>query len=203
MSTGGMKGAPRQRRERGLILVASLLLLLVVTILAVSMFRSFGIEEKIAGNIRDKERALNAAEAAQQYAEWWLSEGNSNQIVTCAGLLNANAGEGQVCTNTLNSIALGGNVANVPWTFKGAPVGVQYIPIDPMTGAAMVISQNGALGTYYSAPIFYISYLGLNPAGTSAMFQIDAVGYGGSANSIAVVESIYQVTSGVQNLGGL
>ena len=40
-------------RQGGLVLVSSLLLLLVVTILAVAIFRSFGIEEKIAGNQRE------------------------------------------------------------------------------------------------------------------------------------------------------
>ena len=35
--------------QRGVVLVSSLLLLLVVTIMALSMFRSFGIQEKVAG----------------------------------------------------------------------------------------------------------------------------------------------------------
>ena len=37
------------------------------------MFRSFGMQEKIAGNMREKQRALQAAVSAEQYAEWWLS----------------------------------------------------------------------------------------------------------------------------------
>jgi type IV pilus assembly protein PilX len=61
--------------ERGMVLISSLLLLLVVTILAVAIFRNYGMEEKIAGNTREKQRALHAAESAQQYAEWWLSSG--------------------------------------------------------------------------------------------------------------------------------
>ena len=59
--------------QRGLALVTALLLLIVVTIMALSMFRSFGIQERIAGNTRDKQRAINAAESAQQYAEYWLT----------------------------------------------------------------------------------------------------------------------------------
>ena len=59
--------------QRGVVLVSSLLLLIVVTIIALSMFRSFGIQEKIAGNVREKQRALQAAESAQVYAEVWLT----------------------------------------------------------------------------------------------------------------------------------
>jgi len=43
-------------RERGVALVSSLLLLLIITIIALSMFRSFGSQEKIAGNLREKDR---------------------------------------------------------------------------------------------------------------------------------------------------
>jgi len=189
--------------QRGLVLVTSLLLLLVVTILAISMFRSFGIDERIAGNIRDKQRALHAAESAQQYAEWWLSQGNNNNQVACSTLLNADLGQGQVCTNTLNSLAASGNVIDVPlpWSVNGKTVGVQYTPIDPTTGNAIVVGGTGA-NNYASAPVFYISYLGLTAAGTTSMFQVDAVGYGGSSSSVAIVESTYQITSGVKDLGG-
>ena len=197
-----MKGAA-PRGERGLVLVSSLLLLLVVTILAVSMFRSFGIEEKIAGNVRDKQRALHAAESAQQYAEWWLSAGNNNIQVACSQLLNADQGQGQVCTNSLNSLAASGNIVDVPlpWSINGGPVGVQYTPVDPMTGNPIIVGGTGA-NNYSQAPVFYISYLGLTGAGTTSMFQIDAVGYGGSSKSVAIVESTYQISTAVKDLGG-
>ncbi|MGH8262561.1 MAG: pilus assembly PilX family protein, partial [Steroidobacteraceae bacterium] len=88
--------------RRGFVMVSSLLLLLVVTIIAVSMFRSFGIQEKIAGNMREKHRALHAAESAQQYAEWWLTSGdNINLTFNCNALQNANLNQGQVCLNAL------------------------------------------------------------------------------------------------------
>ena len=63
--------------QRGVVLVSSLLLLLVVTIMALSMFRSFGIQEKVAGNMREKQRALQAAESAQEFAEQWLIANSS------------------------------------------------------------------------------------------------------------------------------
>ena len=76
-----MSGQPMSARanQRGLVLVSSLLLLLVVTILALAMFRSMGLAEKISGNVREKQRAVHAAMVAEQYAEWWLTtNGNSS-----------------------------------------------------------------------------------------------------------------------------
>src|SRR5271163_127073 len=88
----------------GMVLVSSLLLLIVVTIIALSMFRSFGIQEKIAGNMREKQRALQAAITAEVFAEAWLqTNGGSgvSEVVDCAGMLNGSIGQGQICANVL------------------------------------------------------------------------------------------------------
>lgn len=189
--------------QRGMALVVSVLLLLIITILAVSMFRSFGLQEKIAGNVREKERALHAAESAEKYAEWWLTTGNNlltGAVVCGAPQLSANVGEGQICSNTL--LNLGVNVTQVPWTIAGVgggPVGVTFLPAGMTIGAGG--SSNNPL--YFSTPVFYIADVGVAADGLGEAYQIDAVGYGGSGNAVAVVESTYEVAKGVQNLGGL
>jgi type IV pilus assembly protein PilX len=180
--------------QRGVVLISSLLLLLVVTIIALSMFRSFGIQEKIAGNTREKQRALQAAETAQQFAESWLStNGNATAApVVCVGLLNANVGEGQICSNKLFPIVVA-DVASVPWMLNGVEVGVRYLP--PGMTTAQVASASAANPTYYLRPRFYISDMGVSadPNIPGEIFQIDAVGYGGTVNTAAVVESTYAV----------
>jgi len=189
--------------QQGMALVSSVLLLLIITILALAMMRSFGTQEKIAGNVREKQRALHAAVSAQQYAQWWLTASNNllTGAVTCgAPLLNANATEGQICSNTL--LSLGINVTQVPWTaggVNGGPVGVTWLP------AGMAIGVGGTSNNpdYYSKPTFYIADLGKAADGQGEAYQIDALGYGGSANAVAVVESTYEVAKGVSNLGGL
>lgn len=185
------------RPQRGMVLVTSLLLLIVVTILAVGLFRSFGLDEKIAGNMREKQRALNAAETAEQYAETWLSSGNGSNGINCTALVAANVG--QVCSNPLQLSVPNGNVAILPWTIAGNPVGVTYLPsvLTPMN-----VTTPGS--DYYSGtPTFYIAYVGVSPGGLGSVYQIDAAGYGGSANTAAVVESTYLVQTSVKDLGGL
>jgi type IV pilus assembly protein PilX len=169
-----------------MVLVTALLLLVVVTLLALAMFRSFGLDEKIAGNTREKGRALQAAESAEEYAEWWLTQGNGSTGITCNTVLTT--GLAQVCANALPSYT------TLPWVSGTAAVGVTYTPPN------MVVSQTGAAGTYYSTPMFYITYLGFTPAVTGAVYQIDAVGYGGSPSAAAVVETFYSVVSGVKSL---
>jgi type IV pilus assembly protein PilX len=171
--------------EQGYVLVTSLVLLLVVTIMAISMYRSFGVQEQIAGNIREKGRALQAAEAAEQYAEQWMQNGNGAlPVVACNSLLAATPSNnvGQICTTPLTE----STVINVPWTTgAGVPVGTSYTPSTFTVGSG----QN----LYYALPVFYITSLGTSADGSGTVYQVDAVGYGGTANAVAVVESTYIV----------
>ena len=187
--------------QRGMVLISSLLLLLIITILGVSMFRSFSIQEKVAGNVREKQRALQAAEIAQQYAEWWLAQGNNSAVtpVVCNSLLSANLNQGQVCSNALNLTAMGG-VTTVPWQAAGADIGVT---VDPPGNSMGAPTSNPTRGSYFALPRFYIADLGPSADGQGEVFQVDATGYGGNQNSVAVVESTVAVKPGVVDRGAL
>jgi type IV pilus assembly protein PilX len=190
--------------QRGVVLVTSLLLLVVVTIMALSMFRSFGMQEKVAGNMREKQRALQAAVSAQTYAEQWLiGNAATSAPAVCNSLLNANAQQGQICSNQLwVSLAAGVQVTTVPWAIGAvANVGVKYIPPGMQVQAASAGNNN----SYAKEPTFYISDAGTSgdPNVPGEIYQIDAVGYGGNINTAAVVESTYAVYSSSSNKGGL
>jgi type IV pilus assembly protein PilX len=184
--------------QRGVVLVSSLLLLLVVTIMALSMFRSFGMQEKIAGNMREKQRALQAAESAQVYAEQWLITNSATVPVVCNSPLNANLGQGLICSNPLPALS----VTTVPWQIGNVNVATTYTPTGTgmNVGTASVSNPN----SYSSAPGFYIWFAGTSadPNVPGAVFQVDAVGYGGNGNTAAVVESTFAVYSSSSNRGG-
>jgi type IV pilus assembly protein PilX len=184
-------------------LISSLLLLLIITILALSMFRSFGTQERIAGNLREKDRALHAAVSAQQYGEWWLTQGNNTAVgaVPCAApVLSANLGQGEICIQTLpnaTGLPAGSLIVQVPLPWA---LGVTYVP--PTMGVPGVAGTNGD-PPYFAAPAFYIADLGVAGDGAGEAYQVDAYGYGSAAGTVAVVESTYEVAQGVVNRGGL
>jgi type IV pilus assembly protein PilX len=185
-----------RHRHRGFVLIASMLLLIVVTILALSMFRGVGFEGKIAGNTREKYRARLAAESGLQYAEWWLAQSNNTAVaVPCTGALNANIGQGSVCTNPLASQIA--SITGVPWLAAGAAVGTTYLP------PGMTVSTAAGVNNYYQQPSFYIQLVGAAADGSGNVYRIDSFGYGGSPDAIAVVESTYEVGSGITDRSGL
>jgi hypothetical protein len=147
-----MSGYRARCAQRGMVLISSLLLLLVVTIIALSMFRSFGIQEKIAGNIREKQRALSAAVLAEEYAENWLDNGanSTSAAVDCSSLLNANVGQGQICSNKLPLVVT--DLTNVPWTIAGVPVGVSYLPLTMQVSTTTAVPTSQTLATTRRPP---------------------------------------------------
>jgi type IV pilus assembly protein PilX len=182
--------------QRGVVLITSLLLLVVVTIIALSMFRSFGIQEKIAGNMREKQRALQAAISAEQNAENWLSNNGNAVPVTCSNLLNANVGQGQVCANKLPAVVADfTNSDNLPWASGGIAVGVAFLPPGMVVNSTTSSNHsNLANPSYARTPAYYISDMGpsADPS-LGEIYQVDAVGYGGSVDTVAMVESTYAV----------
>jgi len=195
--------SPPAVRQRGLALISALLLLTIIIILALSMFRSFGGQEKIAGNMREKDRALHASVSAQQYGEWWLTQGNNTAVgaVGCAaGTLSANLNQGQICN--LTPAAAGITVTQVGTTVATAGWATQVTYVPPTMGVPGVAGTNGD-PPYFAAPGFYIADLGVAGDAAGEAYQIDAYGYGSAAGTVAVVESTYEVSQGVVNRGGL
>ncbi|AMR79487.1 pilus assembly PilX family protein [Cupriavidus nantongensis] len=186
-------GARAGAAPRGYVLIIGLLFLLILSLLSVTMFRGFGLQEKIAGNTREKQRAFEAAQGALQYGEWWLGRGNGSAGAACNSVIDANDPANlQVCANAL------ADPATLPWT----PARADYLP--PSMRLASAGSPGGLNGTdinYARAPSLYIHYLGLSPDGLSMLFRVTGAGYGGSDGTAAVVQSTYQLGAGTKDLG--
>ena len=72
------------RKERGAVLIVSLLLLLVMTILALGASQSTRLQERMAGSMRSQDLAFQAAEAGLRAGERWLgNEGMTAPPLPC------------------------------------------------------------------------------------------------------------------------
>ena len=188
------RSAPRA--QRGLVLVTGLLFLVVVTLLAMTLFRSSGLLERISAGTRDKQRSFEVAQATLQYAEWWIGKGNAGVGTACSGLVAGNTTTNvHVCTNAL------ADPTSTPWSngFTYSPPNVSVNTAGGQTGTGDV--------NYQALPGFYIEYAGIAPDGKTRLFRVTAYGYGGmvgqsttSPETVTVVRSTYQVTPQVIKL---
>ena len=169
-SLGNLKS---QHSQRGVVLVVSLILLLVVTLLAVSSMQGTSLEEKMAGNTRDRNLAFQTTESAireaETYIEGIISLGSFNGS---AGLFGLTDSEPYYAMDTTWSDTAQHVVANADYGSYGAPsYFIKHFTTVKGTEGAMNMSGYGDnKGT-----------------GDVTIFKITSRGTGGSADSAEVI----------------
>lgn len=171
--------------SRGYALIMAMIFLLLLSGIAVAMLRSSGFQARIAGNVLDKMRAQQLAEASLLYAERLLSQDGSATADTCTGVLQANSlPRTPVCDATLT------DATTLPW-----PQRVDYLPPGlPLRGSTSAPQGSPAGFGYAAAPAFHIAWLGYS-SNSDRLFLVTAVGYGGNASSASVVRSVYVLST--------
>jgi type IV pilus assembly protein PilX len=175
-----------------MVLITTLLLLVVVTLLALAMFRGVGLETRVAGNVMDKQRALQAATSTENYTEQWLVNNvGTSPLTACSGATFTSATAPVICSNTLISTTTAGSASVVPWNVGSNPLGYDY---NPAISGTDLFPTTGGAGSYSQVPTSYIAELGTDATYANAVdYQVDAWSYGGSTGTVAVVESTYQI----------
>lgn len=184
----------RRASQRGYVLVTGLLFLVVMTLVALAMFRGTGLMDRISANSRDKQRSFESAQSALQYAEWWLSTHTPVAGTACNSLVSGDTVANiHVCSNALQSDFLTAQV----WTG-----GFTYTPPNLQTGAGGMVSTGDTSDTNYQAlPGFYLEYLGLSSLTGAAVYRITAYGSGGDASTRSIVRSTYQIGTTASSTG--
>ncbi len=188
------------KNQLGIILIISLLFIIILTLLGVSMFRGYGLLQKISGNTSEKTRAFEAAESSLQYGEWWVTQGGAGTGTTCSTANTITSSSNmRTCSNALSSIS-----TPFPWVTASS-----YTPpemsVSAGGGTTTIANSNGnKIDVQYSrAPDMYIYYMGLSSDNKKMLYQINSAGYGGSTNSAAVVQSVFSSASKSTPVDGL
>jgi len=185
--------APARHRQRGIVLIIALAMLLMLTLLSVGMFRSLGLEERITGNTREKQHAFYAAQSALQYAEFWLTTGTAGQGLQCS--LTSTSPVPQVCAPAYLPAAATWQ-QTLATTIWNNTFGTTYVP--PQVTINGTPTAQITANQYFENPQYFISYLGSDPNptyGGNYLYQVSSLGYGGNANAVAVVQSVFSVGS--------
>jgi len=181
--------APRAQAQRGFILVTGLLFLVVMTLLALAMFRSTGLMDRISANTRDKQRSFETAQAALQYGEWFLGSSTTQVKSACTTTTGKTVSTIHVCTEPLS--ASRDTIAALAWQANA----FTYTQPTLTVAAGGGLTSSGTDVNYQAPPGVYLEDLGLMSDGKTELYQVTAYGYGGNADTSSIVRSTYKVTS--------
>ena len=178
------------RSQRGAALIVSLIMLLVLTILGVNSMKTAILEEKMSGNLRDFNLAFQASESVLRYGEQEVRtalDRDSAFVANCVGGLclpsttDTPVWEDPVKvvwdtrTNTRSFGHLDGSTG--PWGGNTEPSYiVERLPPPALPQRGDSLTQGGGYG----------------PRNNDQYFRITAWSRGGTASSVAKLQSTYR-----------
>ena len=163
--------------QSGAVLIVSLIMLLLLTLIGTTAMQTTSLEEKMAGNMRDKNLAFQAAESALNAAEATL-----NPVPPAVLPPFNNAGTGGFYSATPTTPITDASLLDSFWTD---------------TTRLKAISTVTGLGNGIIAPLYIIQDLGCAtipapscPSGDQ-IYRITTRATGGTTNAVVILQSIY------------
>lgn len=165
------------RQQEGAVLVVGLIFLFVLTLLALSGMGTTGLEEKMAGNLRDQNLAFQAAESGLRDAEGWIFG------LAVRPLPDAGATQGVYLKGTLTNLAH----QNAAWWTANATL------YGSATGAV-------SLPGVHTQPRYLVEYetflpdsfdVGITDPTGSDLYRVTARGTGGTDTALTVLQTTY------------
>ncbi len=182
-----------RKQQSGATLLVALIILLVMSIIGIASMKGSTLQERMAGNARQKAVATNAAQLAMREAELWLIANIANP----PAIPNLSAFDGSAALFSAS-----------------ARTGASAQPVDFDVTDEAAWASEGVQSTAMSSalvstqPKYIIEYLGrdkgpaasvssgdreeiFNVQNQAYVFRITAIGWGKDANIVTVLESTY------------
>lgn len=166
------------RAERGAALITGLIFLVILTLIVLAGFGVSNLEERMAGNTRDRDLAFQAAEAAIQQAE---------QILQQPALPAFALGTGY--TPQIN----GAGTDSYWQTYNWSGQSVTYNPgLNGGQSISGVASQPQFVVEQMPAVTGPGSSLVVGPLSSSSYYRITARGVGGTTNAVVILQATFR-----------
>jgi type IV pilus assembly protein PilX len=185
-------GPRSTENQSGAALIVGLIFLVILTVLGVAAMQNSTLEERMAGNARDRNVAFQAAEAALRDAErdtrCQKSDGNAATVLRTIGCISGMTGADSTCTDGLCcSISAPGLACTEVAT-----------PVDQDPTLSLIVAPSVRYGTYTAAtdltgvaaqPRYLIEPF---QKGKVNYFRITSRGYGANAATQVTLQEIFK-----------
>ena len=166
----------KSRTQRGAILIVSLIILLLITLISTTGMQSSSLEEKMTGNMRDRNLAFQAAESALAAGETYLNTISPLPSPFCSVANGRFLPQDKNCDNTKETPQVWDNIN---WNNTDS------------------IAYTGVLSNLSANPRYIIEDMGCLPAPAVCPglhnYRITARATGGSADTVVILQSIFQI----------
>ncbi|WP_295393073.1 PilX N-terminal domain-containing pilus assembly protein [uncultured Thiodictyon sp.] len=169
-------------RQRGIALITTLILLVMMTLMAVSAARMGSLEERMAGNLRDRDIALRAAEMGLRDAERDLMNsvpGSARAISGCSGFTAACGGDTSDTSDDGQC-----NSATANYSYLTSPTVAPSVPYGRFTNAT-------AIPGVLAQPRYLIECFTKN---SDTYYRITVLARGASPGTQVMMEEVFKPT---------
>jgi type IV pilus assembly protein PilX len=188
-----------QQKQLGATFVTGLIFLVVITLLGITAMKTASMEERMSGNLRDRNLALQAAEMALRYAEQHIRDNDptTNTPMPVIGVTGFDA----ACTAGLCYYGTGiaapgepGNPGNPAWVTNCTPL----CPIAYVAGTVFRVDgipyTAPALPAGVPAPTYLIEGIRKTPPGSSLRYyyRITVRAQGAKQGTVVQLQEIFR-----------
>lgn len=174
--------------QRGMVLIVGLVMVLLMAIVGVSAIRGSNLQEVMAGNMKDRNQAFQAAEAALRMGEI--------QVQTSDASLTFNNTNGLFTNLNLSGSALGSVTgwSDAVWLANAVTLPTAKLDLKLSRPPEYVIEQLEVSVSGAVASGGAIEYgASVEDTGPVILYRISSRGFGGSEASAVIVQSTYRV----------
>lgn len=183
------------QKQSGVVLVVSLIMLLLLTMIGISALQNTGLEEKMAGNMRDRNLAFQAAETALRDAERDIGRslstdrvyGFTNFSADC-GLATATALDDGLCFRTAPFDDTAGN--RFLWDASRWP-NIQKVDYGAFTSAPAIKDKLSAQPQYV-IETFSVQQNGCAHHRGQFCYRITVRAQGANPNTVVWLQTVYK-----------
>lgn len=162
-----------RRRQTGMALITGLIFMVVLTLLALAAMRTTTLEERMSGNARDRDLAFQSAEAALRAGEQVVS-GATLPAFALGTPLTPRIAAGTLTTYWQNTHPWATQSVAISWQPAGTSAAPQYV-VEDMGATAC---PGGGIG--------------IGPVPDCGVYRVTARGAGSSANTVVILQAVYQ-----------
>lgn len=168
-------------KQQGAVLIVSLVMLLIMTLIGLSSMQNTTLEEKMAGNYRDKNLSFQAAEMTLREGEGWLTDLTTEpELSTDSCSSNCDVWDVDTLLAALNSSTYLDNTLWSDSRARTATITIPEVVASPEYFLEFVLDKRDRLNIGQQQDSTVRVYYG-----------VVAQGVGGRASSRTVLQSIY------------